>query len=124
MTDQAIQRYAKDLVSFVLQSFKDGDDYTDTVKQVEIVIRLAIKESSEEKDEVICRLSLATDSDFIVGSCDCMAKTPGIEHHKKGCKYRLIAERDDALLRLRDAKAEVCNLADKFRSNDLAQQLS
>lgn len=61
------------------------------------IIRAAIKESSEEKDEVIRRLStVATDSDSIVGACDCMAKTPDIQHHKRGCKYRLIMERDEA----------------------------
>lgn len=34
------------------------------------------------------------DNDGIIGSCNCLTKTPLIEHHKKGCKYRLISERD------------------------------
>lgn len=38
----------------------------------------------------------ADDSDCIVGSCNCLAKTPDIKFHKKGCKYRLIMERDAA----------------------------
>lgn len=37
---------------------------------------------------------LATDS--LVGSCDCLTKTPDIAHHKPGCRYRLITERDEA----------------------------
>lgn len=34
------------------------------------------------------------ESDSIVGSCQCDIKTPEIQHHKPGCKYRLISERD------------------------------
>jgi len=36
------------------------------------------------------------ESDSIVGSCDCLTKTPEVKHHKPGCKYRLISERDAA----------------------------
>lgn len=39
-------------------------------------------------------------SDGIIGACNCLTKTPDIEHHKKGCKYRLIAERNSARLLL------------------------
>lgn len=39
---------------------------------------------------------LANDSDSIIGSCNCLTKTPDIKFHKKGCKYRLIMERDAA----------------------------
>lgn len=37
---------------------------------------------------------LANDSDDIVSSCNCITMTPDISYHKKGCKYRLITERD------------------------------
>lgn len=36
------------------------------------------------------------ESDSVVGSCNCLTKTPDIQHHKPGCKYRLIVERDGA----------------------------
>ena len=35
------------------------------------------------------------ESDSIVASCNCNAKTNDPQHHAKGCKYRLICERDD-----------------------------
>jgi len=38
----------------------------------------------------------ANDSDSIVASCNCFTKTHLAEHHKRGCKYRLIVERDAA----------------------------
>ena len=41
-------------------------------------------------------LNLSDDSDIIVGSCNCLTKTPVIQHHKRGCKYRLIVERNEA----------------------------
>lgn len=37
------------------------------------------------------------DSDLIIASCDCLTKTPEIKFHAKGCKYRLIMERDNAI---------------------------
>ena len=36
------------------------------------------------------------DSDSIVASCDCMVKSPNYLAHRRGCKYRLICERDEA----------------------------
>lgn len=36
-------------------------------------------------------------SDSIVASCNCLTKTPDAKHHAKGCKYRLICERDEAI---------------------------
>ena len=36
------------------------------------------------------------DSDSIVDSCNCMTKSPNYMHHRHGCKYRLISERDEA----------------------------
>ena len=39
---------------------------------------------------------LAPDDDSIAGSCNCLAKTLEVSFHKKGCRYRLIMERDQA----------------------------
>lgn len=39
------------------------------------------------------------DSDSPVGQCSCLTKSPDIRYHKKGCRYRLIMERD----RMREA---------------------
>lgn len=36
-------------------------------------------------------------SDSVVASCNCMTKTPKVKYHAKGCKYRLICERDELL---------------------------
>ena len=36
------------------------------------------------------------DSDSIVASCECFKLSPNPIHHAKGCKYRLICERDAA----------------------------
>jgi len=35
-------------------------------------------------------------SDSIVGSCNCLTKSPDHTFHRPGCKYRLICERDEA----------------------------
>lgn len=34
--------------------------------------------------------------DTIIGSCECLTKSPNYLHHQRGCKYRLICERDEA----------------------------
>lgn len=44
----------------------------------------------------------ALDSDSIVASCNCQTKTPEVEHHAIGCKYRLLSERD--VLRVENQK--------------------
>ena len=36
----------------------------------------------------------AINSDSVIGSCNCLTKSPDFAHHKAGCKYRLIMERD------------------------------
>jgi len=46
-------------------------------------------------DAVRAVMNRGLDDDSIVGSCQCMTKTPEIQHHKPGCKYRLICERDE-----------------------------
>jgi hypothetical protein len=47
------------------------------------------------------------ESDSIVASCNCVTKSPDIQFHKKGCKYRLIVERDSLTAELASAKAEL-----------------
>lgn len=37
----------------------------------------------------------AIDDDSIFASCNCLTKTPEVRFHKKGCKYRLICERNE-----------------------------
>lgn len=37
----------------------------------------------------------SVESDSVLGSCNCDTKTPEIQFHKAGCKYRLISERDE-----------------------------
>ena len=33
----------------------------------------------------------------IIGTCECLTKTPDIRYHKKDCRYRIISERNTAL---------------------------
>ena len=54
----------------------------------------------------------ALDSDLIVASCNCLTKTPDATHHKIGCKYRLIVERD-SLRAERDELRRACELAEQ-----------
>lgn len=51
--------------------------------------------------------SQADDSDNLVASCNCLTKTPEPERHLKGCKYRLISERDEARLKLAEAERKL-----------------
>jgi hypothetical protein len=44
--------------------------------------------------------SSGVDSDSIVASCECFKLSPNPIHHAKGCKYRLICEREE-ITRLR-----------------------
>lgn len=46
-----------------------------------------------ERDAAYAKL-FADDSDSLVGSCNCLTKSPDIQYHKRGCKYRLISERN------------------------------
>lgn len=43
----------------------------------------------------------------LIGSCDCLTKTPEVQHHKPGCKYRLISERDAAIAERDEARTSV-----------------
>lgn len=77
----------------------NGTEYITEVDHKIIINRL-----ERERDEAMLLLQrindrMATDlnSDSEVASCYCNTKTPEIKHHKPGCKYRLIVERDEAL---------------------------
>ena len=59
----------------------------------------------------------ALESDSIVASCNCGAKSPAIEHHKPGCKYRLIVERDQARGQLAEARTAL-ELAAQYMRHD------
>lgn len=106
MLEERIRELADNLLSCI-EEFPDcsNSHYRTRLNYAIEHIKAAIKESSEGKDEVIRRLSLATDSE--VGSCDCLTKSPDIQHHKKGCKYRLIVERDEARKLMREYASEV-----------------
>jgi len=54
-------------------------------------------------------MSNQIDSDSIVGSCNCMTKTNKATHHAKGCKYRLITERDEVRQLVRQLQSELRN---------------
>ena len=53
---------------------------------------------------------LASDDDSHVGACDCLCKTPDIQFHRKGCRYRLISERNEAIARADKAEARIHEL--------------
>lgn len=70
------------------------------------------------------------DSDSIIASCNCGTKTPDTEHHKKGCKYRILIERDslavsarileDQLSRTQKAGEELAMLSRHSESCELS----
>lgn len=49
---------------------------------------------ADELDAMRRHAESGLQSDSIVASCNCLTKTPEIQHHAIGCKYRLISERD------------------------------
>lgn len=53
------------------------------------------------------------ESDSIVGACTCLTKTPTVQHHKPGCKYRLIMERDRLLVAAKNAAGTILGLVDQ-----------
>lgn len=63
---------------------------------------------TEEENEML-RGKLASDSfdDSIVASCSCLTKTPDIQYHKPGCKYRIIVGRNQALKALAETRAKL-----------------
>lgn len=65
----------------------------------------------------------ANDSDSIVASCNCFTKTPDIQFHKRGCKYRLIEERNAAEAerdRLREVLEDIISARDASEMYSLA----
>ena len=61
------------------------------------------------------------ETDSIVASCGCLTKTNDSQHHKPGCKYRLISERDEARTALQQAYVHNQNMhcfVTKGRLND------
>ena len=82
----------------------------------------AIQQLKRERDELRQRVGLLlqirerdkdrVDSDSIAGSCDCNVKTNDPQHHAKGCKYRLICERDEAREELARMQTMAASVAD------------
>jgi hypothetical protein len=62
-----------------------------------------------DKENELLRGKLSSDSfdDSIVASCSCLTKTPDIQYHKPGCKYRIIVERNQALQALAETRAKL-----------------
>jgi hypothetical protein len=54
------------------------------------------------------------DTDSIVASCNCDTKTNEVIHHKPGCKYRLISERDDLRAKLAEVEKDRKALLEKL----------
>lgn len=78
----------------------------DTSAEIQ-AMQKAIKDLERERDEAQEQIQMMLkhdaqrlESDSIVGSCDCLTKTPEIRYHKPGCKYRILSERDEARDRL------------------------
>lgn len=55
-----------------------------------------LNEAREQIQMMLKHDAARLESDSLVGSCDCNVKTNDVKHHKLGCKYRLISERDEA----------------------------
>ena len=69
--------------------------------------------SRKDIDPLIERLRHAevlNESDSVVGSCSCLTKTAAVSHHARGCRYRLICERDDARSRLDKAVKTIAGM--------------
>jgi len=101
------QRY-DEMVVTCAHTAKERDDARERIE-----LLLQVREHDMAKVE----------SDSIVASCDCNVKTNDPQHHAKGCKYRLICERDDALEALsgRTVSCGQCNEAAKEMSEKSAQ---
>lgn len=54
------------------------------------------QESSSSPNESDDPFFIGINSDSIIASCNCLCKSNEIAFHKRGCKYRLICERDKA----------------------------
>lgn len=76
------------------------------VGRISIVGANFARQLERELAQVTSRL-FADDSDSIVAACNCLTKSPDIQYHKKGCKYRLITERDALQSKLTDGYEEM-----------------
>lgn len=61
--------------------------------------------------------------DSIVGSCQCCTKTDDPQHHKPGCKYRLVCERNEARLKVQVLEDEKEHWRVSSVCRDLQRQL-
>lgn len=63
--------------------------------------------SREMRKQELSRL----ESDSPVAACNCLTKSPDIQYHKPGCKYRLIAERDQLRETVREQQDTIGKLS-------------
>ncbi len=81
-------------------------------------LRSELAELKARSAEFLAHIASKVESDSTVGSCDCLTKTPDIEYHKPGCRYRLIVERN-AYKQDRDDMLEALNkIANITKSKD------
>lgn len=50
----------------------------------------------------------------IIGSCDCLTKTPDYTFHNEYCKYRLIIEKDEAIETKKMALETLSEIKNKY----------
>lgn len=75
-------------------------------QQMEIsTLQTSLTTALAERDAAREHELLSLESDSIVASCNCLVKSNDIQFHKKGCKYRLIEERDNAVSRISELEA-------------------
>lgn len=80
--------------------------------------RQLVRERNEARAQIEQMIKLTAqslESDSEVASCSCLCKTPEIKHHKPGCKYRLVIQRNEAReenARLREALQRIANCTD------------
>ena len=63
-----------------------------TLEQKALAMEAALSAVNAE-NLLLRQKCFADDCDSVVASCNCLTKSPEVQHHKKGCKYRLIMER-------------------------------
>jgi len=88
----------------VVMAPEDYESLYDHARQLER--ELAARTEKRDALRLSFERDAADDSDSPGGHCTCLTKTPDIQHHKRGCKYRLIIERDDY-------HRKACDIADQ-----------
>lgn len=76
-----------------------SDSWEQFAQKVEDFSSRLERERDEAREQIQMMLkhdATRLESDSIVGSCDCLTKTPELKYHKPGCKYRILTERDEA----------------------------